>query len=276
VPELAVVADKCIAFKKDEAVTVKMVVMDLDGTLLRGDKTLSAYTKNILVKCREKGIKVVYATGRGGSAKRLAPCELFDGKITMNGATATVGDEVVYNRTIPWQTAQPILIACHNRGMEIVSENGGKHYANFSVTDRWPSLMADDERTDFSQHRINAEKIYIPNPTPEDRAFIEKMLPDDLYFVITGDGEDSFLGQIMHRDATKGQAILALANLWSICPQVIAAFGDDYNDMDMLQGCGIGVAMGNAILDIKNIATYICDTDENDGVAKWLEANIIS
>jgi len=257
-----------------------MVVTDLDGTLLTSDKTISVYTKNVLEKCREKGIKVVYATGRGASAARLAPDHFFDGMITMNGATASVasdedGDTVIYRRLIPWQTARPILVACHNRGMAITSENGSVHYANFSVAERWPSFHVEWEMADFSRHEIDAEKIYTPNPTAEDKAFIEEMLPKDLYFVITSDGGNSTLGQIMHREATKSQAIFALAKFWGIHPREIAAFGDDYNDKDMLENCGIGVAMGNAIEEIKKAAVYVCGTNDNDGVAKWLEGNVL-
>jgi hypothetical protein len=193
----------------------------------------------------------------------------------MNGAIATIGNNIIYNRLIPWQTARPILVACRNRGMEMASEINGTHYANFDVAKRWPSLMAEYENVDFNNHEKNAEKIYTPNPTAEDRAFIESMLPEDLYFVITADGEDSTLGQIMHKDATKGKAIAALAKFWGIPPKLIAAFGDDYNDIDMLRDCGAGIAMGNAVKAVKDTAKYICDTNDNDGVAKWLEGHVL-
>jgi len=65
--------------------SIKMIVTDLDGTLLRTDKTISERTKDVLRQCRKCGIKVVYATGRGGSAEQRAPSELFDGRISMNG-----------------------------------------------------------------------------------------------------------------------------------------------------------------------------------------------
>jgi Cof subfamily protein (haloacid dehalogenase superfamily) len=263
---------------------IKMIVTDLDGTLLTSNKTITPYTKRVLAQCRERGIKIVYATGRGAAAARLAPREMFDGMVTMNGAlaAAAVSGETcaaasgeIYRRLIPWQTARPVLTACHKHGMAITSESGGVHYANFSVNERWPSLMAECEITDFSRHEKDAEKIYTPNPTKEDRAFIEKLLPEDTYFVVTADGENNTLGQIMHKEATKSRAVFALAGLWSIEPQAIAAFGDEYNDMDMLQKCGVGAAMGNAVNDVKNIAAFICDTNDNDGVAKWLEAYVL-
>jgi hydroxymethylpyrimidine pyrophosphatase-like HAD family hydrolase len=81
-------------------------------------------------------------------------------------------------------------------------------------------------------------------------------------------------GQIMHRNATKSQAIATLAAHWDIKSEEIVAFGDDLNDIDMLQYAGIGIAMGNALDDVKAVSDYVCDTNENDGIAKWLEENI--
>jgi Cof subfamily protein (haloacid dehalogenase superfamily) len=253
---------------------VKMIVTDLDGTLLRTDKTISEYTKNILRKCREKGIKIVYATGRGSSAERVAPNEFFDGRITMNGAIGKIDDDIIYSRLIPYQTARPILMECDKHGINVTSEVNGMHYSNFCVTDFWP-LLTNFEIVDFSVHSKDAEKIYTPDPSSEQRLFIEKLLPNELYTVVTKDIA-GFLMQIMHKDATKAKAVSALAHTWSVAPSEIVAFGDDLNDIDMLTHFGIGVAMGNALDEVKAVADYICDTNENDGIAKWVEERILN
>jgi len=248
--------------------TVKMIVTDLDGTLLRTDKTISAYTKTVMKQCREAGIKVVYATGRGGSSELVAPTELFDGRITMNGAIAKVSDEIIYYRIIPNQTARPILTACDKRGIRITSENSGMHYSNFVVSEVWPHVT-DFEIVDFSQHRMDAEKIYVPDPAQDDIAFIKQLLPDELYFILTADVE-GFLGQIMHKDATKAYAVAALARYWGFSQSEVVAFGDDLNDIDMLSSAGIGVAMSNAHEDVKAASDIICSSNDSDGLAEWL------
>ncbi|MCL1844115.1 MAG: HAD family hydrolase [Defluviitaleaceae bacterium] len=252
--------------------SIKMIVTDLDGTLLRTDKTLSMRTKAILRQSREKGIKIVYATGRGGSAERVAPSELFDGKITMNGAVAKVADTVLYERLIPYQTARPFLMACDKRGIKITSEINGMHYSNFAVSDFWP-LLTTYEEVDFEQHKIDAEKIYSPNPDTEEELFIKQHLPDDLYSVVTSDATGSLL-QVMHKDAAKSKAVAALAKHWNIASCEIVAFGDDRNDIDMLSGAGIGVAMAGAIKEVKAVSNYICGSNDEDGLAKWIEENI--
>ena len=69
---------------------------------------------------------------------------------------------------------------------------------------------------------------------------------------------------------------MAIANEFNIDKSEIVAFGDDMNDKEMLVSMGSGVPMGNAIEEVKMIADYICDTNDNDGVAKWLDENIIA
>lgn len=250
---------------------IKMIVTDLDGTLLNTDKTISAYTKTILGKCRALGIKIVYATGRGSSAERVVPLELFDGKITINGAVGIHQDTVIYHRLIPHQAARPILTACHQRGLRMASERNGMHYTNFKIPDEWADVVTRYEIVDFSQHAEDAEKIYTYNLTPDDISFIQEHLPRDLYMVTAIDG----LAMIMHHEATKSKAVAAFAQYWDIAPSEIVAFGDDLNDIDLLSYAGTGVAVSNARDEVKAVANYICDTNDTDGVARWLEEHVL-
>ena len=252
---------------------IKMIVTDLDGTLLRSDKTVSNYTKSVLSKCRQAGIKIVYATGRGGSASSVAPAELFDGKISMNGAIAIVGDKMIYNPLIPYQLAKPVLNACDKRGLKTSSEAvNGNHYSNFDVCAEWPSLTGTYfEITDFTQHNIDAAKLYAVVNTSEDVTYIKENLPPQLYLTVSRDG----LAQVMHKDATKSKAIAQLAKFWDINSSQIAAFGDDLNDLDMLTYAGYGVAMANAVDEVKEACNFECACNDKDGLAKWLEGNVL-
>ena len=249
---------------------VKLIVSDLDGTLLRSDSVISDHTKSVLARCRAAGVKIVYATGRGGSADRVAPAELFDGRIIQNGAVAVAGDDVIYKRLIPYETARPVLLALDRRGLRTASENGGMHYSNFTVTDEWPRVT-DFKTVDFSKHSIDAEKLDVIVHSPEDAVFVEKNLPEDLYLTVSRAG----LGQIMHRDATKAKALAELARVWGIDRSEIVAFGDDLNDRDMLEFAGTGIAMGNAHEEIKTHADIVCLNNDEDGVAEWLLRNAL-
>ena len=249
---------------------IKMIASDLDGTLLRTDKSISDYTKSTLNKCREADIKVVYATGRGGSAEHRAPSKLFDGRIVMNGAIAIADNEVVYSCLIPYKVARPLLIACHQRGLKTTSELSGMHYSNFDVFAEWQTETS-FQIIDFAQHDIDAEKLYAVIRNSDDIEFIEKHLPDELYLTVSRDN----LAQVMHKDATKSKAIAKLARFWDIAQSEIVAFGDDLNDIDMLSYAGIGVAMGNALDEVKAVADFVAPNNDEDGVAVWLTKNVL-
>ena len=254
------------------ALTIKMIVTDLDGTLLREDKSISAYTKDIINKCRMAGIKLAFATGRG-TAFKVAPKELFDGRITNNGAIARVDETVIHDKRIPFQIARPLLTACNEQGIKIVSQAGTMHYSNFAVSDIWP-WITEFQIVDFAIHDVDAEKLYTPEQSPEVLEFIEQLIPDKLYSVVTSDITGNLL-QIMHKEATKGNAVLALARHWNISPSEIVTFGNDLNDIDMLASVGFGVAVENAFDEVKAAAKYICRSNEEDGLAKWLSANVL-
>jgi len=248
---------------------IKMIVTDLDGTLLKTDKTISSRTITALNRCKQQGIKLAYATGRGGSATKVTPPGLFDGSIIANGAYAKAGDTTVYKRIIPYQTIRPLLMACDKRGLHVSSQLNGMDYANFTISEAW-TAVTDFMIVDFSKHDKDAEKIISANLTPEDIAFIEAHLPADTYLLMTMDG----FAMIMHNQAIKSKAIAALATHWGIAREEIVAFGDDLNDFDMLTYAGIGIAMSNALGEVKSVADFICQSNDDDGIALWLEEEI--
>lgn len=247
---------------------IQMIVTDLDGTLFRTDKTVSAYTRDVLQRCRELGIRTAIATARGNPEKML-PTEQSDAKILCNGALIVV-DGAVHKQTIPYKIARPLLLACEKRGMRVTSQYGGTHYSSFDVAAVWPHIRR-WEQVDFSRHDIDTEKINIESITAEDVAYILENIGPDMHLQVARDG----LGMIMHTDATKSKAVAKLAKIWGISEEKIVCFGDDVNDIDMLRSAGISVAMDNALPEVKAVAKYVCDSNDNDGVARWLEEHVL-
>ena len=78
---------------------------------------------------------------------------------------------------------------------------------------------------------------------------------------------------VMNKKARKRNAVAEIARHFAVSLADVVAFGDDYNDIEMLRDCGTGVAVGNAISDVKAVADYIIDSNDEYGVAKWLEEN---
>ena len=250
-------------------IMMKLIVVDLDDTLLRTDKTISDYTRGVLKACRERGIKVIYATARGESAKEIIPTDMVDGRVIMTGAIAYVGEKLVYHRSIEASTSRDFLVACHDYGLEIVSESHEIHYSNFNVENRW-KFIKNYKIVDFQSLNVNAEKIYTVIRDENDVDFINKHLPRDSYLAVN---REKF-AFIMHSEAKKMKAVVAIADYFGFKNEEIVAFGDDVLDMDILSQCGIGVAMENAIDEVKAVADEVCDSNDNDGVAKWLAKHL--
>ena len=79
----------------------------------------------------------------------------------------------------------------------------------------------------------------------------------------------------MALNVTKARSIKKMLTVLGFDRSEIVLFGDDANDVEMLRECGIGVAVANAIDDAKAAANYTCDTNDNDGIAKWIVENVL-
>lgn len=248
---------------------LKMIVLDLDGTLLRDDKTISKITVPTLKKCREEGIKIVFATARGLSAHKLVPIDLFDGFARMCGAEAFAGKINVYGKYVSTVKVRDFLNIANKAGIKIAAESNGWHYANFNVSEIWDWLSC-YEIVDFNALDIEAEKLYAFPKVIDELELLKNNLPKGFHIITT---RNNFT-MVLHEDAQKSKAVSALAEYWEINSSEIVAFGDDLSDIDLIKYCGFGVAMGNALDEVKAVANCICDTNENDGVVKWLEENM--
>lgn len=255
---------------------IHMVAMDLDNTLLRRDKTISPYTVSILNTLQAEGVLLAYATSRSANASRRFRQDIKPNiNITSCGALATLGKEVLYRRAIPIMTATPLLkelSACPGIA-EITADTEHRYYSSLPLDKDWEGKIdfLDTRVVDFSRPLPEADVFRIilnaANETPI-RAIARKYPELDLI---------SFTGESWHqikaKTAAKELALAAVCNRLRIDPKKVVAFGDDYSDVGMLRFCGWGVAMDNAIPECKTAAAYSCGDCDEDGVAKWLEAN---
>ncbi len=249
---------------------IQMAVFDLDDTLLRADKTVSARTRDVLLRCRARGVRLAFATARSGRMLERLPMKLFDGYALNNGAVAYVGERPVYSRRIPQSVFVPMLQALDAQGLMVCAEVGGVHRANFDVQAKWGHIK-NWAMTDFARLAGCADKLYAVVERPEQISLIQAALPDGLHMHVSKDG----LAMIMHSEATKASAVRAMGAAFGIPMRDVVAFGDDANDLDMLRACGTGVAMGNALDALKLAADHVCDASEEDGVAKWLASHVL-
>ncbi len=244
---------------------IKAIITDLDDTLLRRDKTVSTFSTEALKQCRKKGVKTIVATARSSNAKQFVPFELFDGFVLMNGATAIADNHTVYEKLMKPELYIPVLKKISAAGINTAVEINGVHYSNFNVPNRKYIL------TNFDILKEKSEKFYAIVDSPDKAEFVRKLIPAGLYGHFT---EDNY-ALITHFEASKINALSAILDFWHIPFEDAVAFGDASNDTEMIQKCGIGVAMKNAIGSVKAVANEICLDCDNDGVAKWLAKRIL-
>ena len=277
---------------------IRMLALDLDGTLLRDDKTISEFTLAQLRRCRSLGIKVVVATARSrASAARFVELFEVDGAINYGGGTASVrkghstggyspreggqviaglgddtGDLLVYNALVPAEVADVFIQQClHTRSVRSVGLAGER---SFLTNDPDEPKKRDSSHYVYDDFRSlpnqNAYKIWL---ITEDMGAVRQLADrfDSLTFV-TYTGED--MHSFSSKRAVKDLALRALADHFGIAMQDVAAFGNDTNDLSMLSACGVGVAVGSAVDELKSIADEVCVSNNEDGVARWIAERI--
>lgn len=255
---------------------IKMIVTDLDRTLLRDDKTISPYTQEALEKLKAQGIPFIVATARPARAVRFLLSFLrFDGAVFFNGAVTAVGEQVV--AAIGIENALTIVreILRDHPDTRLSVEMDDYLYSNMSP-EELGDWGADYCRTsDF--HEIvgrQVEKILISTPEGNAPGWEEKYrpyIPEHLYMQLS----EGTLLMVMNRAATKLNGIKVLCGHYGVSLAEVVAFGDDLNDIEMLQGCGTGVAVANALPQVKAAADCHCPSNEEDGVARWLWENVL-
>lgn len=255
---------------------IRLLLFDLDGTLLTGSKTISPRTLAALMKCREKGILIGVATSRG-QQNALAYLEALrpDAVISSAGALVQAGGSVVQVNGFSGEETRRLLddlkaIAGHTLPMTV--DGIEEYYRNYQLppeeTDRtWETGTL----TDFENFSLPSLKICFETDEPALAERIRAALPhcDLIRF------SDGNWYKLTPAGVTKETAIRQLCSHLGIMPENIAAFGDDYADIGMLQLCGLGIAMGNAIPQVKAIADTVIGSNDEDGIGLWLEEQLL-
>jgi Cof subfamily protein (haloacid dehalogenase superfamily) len=245
----------------------KMIVTDLDSTLLRTDKTISDYSLAIFKACREKGVKTVFATARPlYLTTEYTSSIIIDGLIATNGAFIYAGDKIISEHMLPLDTSQALLaeLSASPKVIRIGARKRDAYYTTGPVHES-------DIHYDFKKpldEQIAHISFRTDNPALA-RAIARKH--PELEIVQTS-GENHY--DIGAAGCTKAKGVKELSSWFGINTENIVAFGDDYNDIKMLSECGMGVAVANAIDEVKAVADCICESNDDDGVAKWLEENV--
>ncbi len=257
----------------------KLIAADLDDTLLNDQLQVSSRNRRAFSLAQEKGLKVTIATGRMyRSALRVAADLDIKGPIiTYQGALVkgAADGKIFFHRPVPLEFAKDVLAEGYKAGVHM----------NIYLDDQ----LYVDHLTEEAQFYVNQAKVDVfevgnlinfLNKEPTKVLYMgESSMLDDLQKQLKERFKDElyitkskpYYLEFMHPKATKMHGLAAVAKHFNILPEEIIAFGDSYNDIEMLEYAGLGVAMGNSPQDIKNVADLVTETNNNDGVADVIE-----
>ncbi|GIO01607.1 Cof-type HAD-IIB family hydrolase [Brevibacillus laterosporus] len=265
----------------------RMIVLDLDDTLLQDDHTISTRTKIALMKAQEAGVKVVLASGRPTYAMTHIAEELELAKygsfiLSFNGAKIInwKTKEELFSSTLPVETVHELYDISKKEQVGILSYDGDDIVAE-TVT---VYTQKESEITGMNMKEVESFKQAITRPVvkvlmvddPTKLAIVEKKLQKQLEGQLSVMRSKPFFLEFTEAGVDKGTSLHQLIHKLGIEQAEVIAIGDSYNDLAMINFAGLGVAMGNAPDDIKEIADYVTDTNMNHGVAKVVETFILN
>lgn len=277
---------------------IKLVALDLDGTLLTSEKSIDPETKKRLLKAQEMGISIVIATGRdkGGIDFVSEPLQLAD---SGKNFVAGVNGQIIYDfhhkeysvdTVFEGKDAEKVMQLAKKMNFEVICCCGYDHYdyikpmlkfmkrirsmikgrpMDFGFNQGKRNFISVDSEFKITKDINKFVLIQSANYFKRNLPNIREELKD---FEILSVGAAWI--EIMPKGVSKGNALLKIGKKLGIEPDEMMAFGDAENDLSMFQAVKYGIAMGNAMDSLKAIAYDVTDTNERMGIAKALDKYI--
>ncbi len=261
----------------------KLLALDMDGTTLNSNHSLSEKTIESINSFAKQGVEVVFATGRMPSAvkEHLMRVDTNGLVVTHNGALVknmktdqvllkkTVNEEVV-KAAIDFSRKSQTQLHLNLESSTVIENKSSK--SNQYADELRISLDLTESFEQISEHPIS---LLLINRKAVLEEFLEACQNSDYlrfdYVLIPWTNEDWML-QFLPENTSKGQAVIELSEQLNIDPkQEVISFGDSYNDLEMVAGTFFGIAMDNACDELKKVAKYVTKSNDSDGVAYVLD-----
>lgn len=273
--------------------TIKMVGIDMDGTLLTQKKELLPYTRDVLKRAIEKGVEIVADTGRplSGIPKDYKEIPGIRYAVTANGARIVdlQTGETIYEALIPQKKVIEVLNIFSEYDVLPEVYKNGQAYMNKEHLEILSPYFRDPHMEEYvrttrkgtediwklvEECTDGMEKVQAIFKHQEDQEAARKRIqaiPE-----VKPVSSINYNLEVSKSDANKGSGLLKLAEILGIEKEEMMAIGDNDNDIEMLQMSGIGVAMGNAIPEVLDIADYVTVSNDEEGAAKAIEKFVLS
>lgn len=273
--------------------SIKLICIDMDGTLLMDQQNIAEEDKNAIKEAVEKGVIVAITTGRIYDCARMYSdtIGLKTPIIASNGAyIGGVNDEEIYNNPLKQSDLEDFNI--------ITKKNNLFTYVNTN----WGIVSTVELPEDYVYKVLNKtlpkdKQVRLEVVKDLDEAFkkykgeilkgvcVEKEFKDKLKeakeeliacttdLEVVSSWDDNF--EIMKKGSSKGEAVQMLAKYLGISQEEVMCIGDSENDLSMITWAGTGVAMGNAIDSVKEVANYVTSDNKHGGVAEAIRKFVL-
>ncbi len=257
---------------------IKMIVTDIDGTILPYDGIFTQGVLDCVEKLKKNDVKLVLATGRMHSsttpiAKKLGldtPIISYQGGLIKDCSGKTLYnsylDKNIAKEVIAWAKLNNIHLNMYLNDRLYVEYDDEiiKHYIKGKFVDYtvYPFSKLEIENV----NKLLAIDIHDPDKVSEWEKTLKRKYPQ-LYIVKS----TPYFCEIGSKDAKKSVGVEFLRNYWGVSKEEVLTIGDQDNDIDLVKCGGIGVSMGNGSPDLKKCADYVTDTVLNDGFVKAVE-----
>jgi Cof subfamily protein (haloacid dehalogenase superfamily) len=266
---------------------ISLLAFDLDGTLLNNSSEIGGFTLSKIGRVMEQGVKVTVCSGRIPAMQQvyLSQLGVCGPYVACNGALVInhEDDTTLYQKTIARgplekfcvfaaetqldacvQTRETLYFSKDNPRVSLLEE-----YNCLAEQHGLPTVRMGDITFEVSGAPVPVYKamVYAPKQRQFEKTAAFLRAEPELSYSFSA----TRLFDIVSRGADKGAGIKRVAGYYGIPLQEVCVFGDYDNDLPMFRAAGMSVAMGNAAAHLKMEATFVTDTNDNDGVGKALE-----
>lgn len=267
----------------EKLTNIKLIVADLDGTLLDENKQIDQDMPSLLPAMREQGIAFTFGSGRNMHIMQdfVSQLQIDVPYITNNGANMFEGRRCIYECSISSSDLLLSLTMLKQANIPFLA------YSNFAVYPQGshPGLLHFMERLKGKSEIIETNtiheiiehsifKVVIIHEDEEKMARMMKEMNDQCKeaHCVRSEGD---IYTLTHIDASKGNTLQKLMKYLQISSKEVLVFGDNYNDVSMFDVAAYSVAMKNATKEIQNQATYVTKTNEEQGVSWFIKHHVL-
>ena len=271
---------------------IKAVFFDIDGTLLNDRKNVQSSTRKAIQSLKQQGIFVGLATGRGPSFVQPYLENLgLDFAVTYNGQYIFTHDQVLYQNQLPLSTVYRVIRYASDKRREIslgvASGLVGSRIIDMG-TSRFGQVISTIIPKKWAKTVERSFKHFIRRFKPQNLNGLLTIMRQPVYQIVLVATEDEtariqekfphiditrsspYSADLISKTQSKIKGIERVANMFDFELSEVMAFGDSNNDLEMLSGVGLGVAMGNADAAVKECAHYITASNNSNGISKAL------